>query len=147
MGCHSCGEDAEKLIEWQKKCLLLHGWYMHYVYDDQNSPYSVNIHTHGLIENFNHPDLQVCMPLPKKIIHNIVVEIVNRIKERTLFIDKDQNYGDILAGGYRVKFIDAIENGRPVLRMILPDKAGHLEYLDMGPEYQEQYVKLNNSGV
>lgn len=136
--------EGNRLQEWQNKCLNEHGWYMHYVPDDTSSPYSVNIHTHGLLKNFNHPDIQICMPLSKKVVQSIFIGVIIKIKAGELTIEKDKYYDGVLGGGYKVKYIDAIETNRSVLRMILPDKAGHLEYLDMDPEYQGQYTKLDN---
>lgn len=145
MECQSCGQDPKKIADWQTSCMIEYGWYMHYVFDDELSPFSVNIHTHGLLESFKHPDIQVCIPLPKEVVHTIFANIVSSIKDGTLVLEKNKYYDDVLAGGYKVKYIDAVENGRPVLRMILPDKAGHLEQLDMDPDTQEQYTKLDNN--
>lgn len=127
----------------EQYCLEVYGWFVHYVMNDCKSPYHANIHTHGLLENFKHFDLQICMQISPEIVHPILTGVVNKIKTGSIF-EENIYYTNILLN-YKVKFINAVECDRTVLRMILPDKAGCLESADMDEFYKNQYTLLNNN--
>ena len=48
-------------IAWEIDCMERFGWYVHYVTD---APSGADVHTHGLRESFDHPDLQLLVRLP-----------------------------------------------------------------------------------
>jgi Golgi nucleoside diphosphatase len=56
-------------------------------------------------------------PVDPQIVHSLFWNVFNRIMEGEQFKDGD-TAGAIASGGYLVKFVDAIENGRPVLRTL-----------------------------
>lgn len=109
------------------------GFYMHFVIDAIDCPNQSNIHTHGLPKSFNHPDLQLCFPLPEQIAASLIHSAVNLIRSG-IRLETDIFYEGIMNDGYKVQFIKTTECDRPVLRMIVPDKNhkynSHLSYLE-----------------
>lgn len=113
-------EVRQEFRKWEEEQILKYGWLVHFVFDKD-----VNFHTHGLKENFDHPDLQITVPLKKEIAHNILFSIIELIKEGKSFKD-----GDLLSNiikNFDVKFINAIESERKVLRVVFPNKDGTFE--------------------
>lgn len=128
-----------KMKEWEIEQLTKHGWFVHFVQGDERYPTGVNHHTHGLAEIFDHPDLQVIVPMPARAVHNVLTEVVNRIKAGQKF-----KHGDItenVVGNYSVLFHDAYEGDRKVLRIIIPDVDNNLGR-DMGGGLAHQYDDL-----
>ena len=109
---------------WAEEMLKRNGWYAHYVFDDSSCPYSVNIHTHGLPAKYEHLDLQMCFPLDARLAHDILCEIVFMVSEGIKFTPGIK-YKNILQYA-DVEFAEAKDDGRIVLRVILPDKDGNL---------------------
>jgi len=78
----------KKLKNQFDKMMKDYGWAAHYVpYDDNH----INYHTHGLSENFNHPDLQIVLPISMENAHGIVSNIIDDIKEGNKFYE-NKNY-------------------------------------------------------
>lgn len=67
MDMYNYDDYENKLAGWNAEMMRKHGWYAHFVPDDNKYPNSINYHTHGLEDSFGHPDLQICFPLPPKI--------------------------------------------------------------------------------
>lgn len=132
---HECAVCSGKInIDlWQEEMEKKHGWFAHYVFDDPSCPYKVNIHTHGL-EKYGHRDLQVCFPIPKEIIHNILIDIVEEIKKGKKYV-AGIKYSGIIKN-YDLEFSQSEENGRPVMRIIFPDKHGNIQTYDGKPNPQ-----------
>lgn len=141
--CAVCQNGVEAVQERQRANLDKYGWVAHFITDyDSSSPTGCNIHTHGLVENFNHPDLQVVLPIPHQVAHSILVSAIDLIREGVRF-QAGQQY-DKICGGYKVTFIQAIEGDRAVLRIILPTPNGSLDPLTMDPgenwqPYRDQF--------
>jgi Domain of unknown function (DUF4262) len=118
--CHRCASiaagatpaeaDAE-YREWEQLNLLKHGWIVHLVGDDSDSPTGFNLHTHGLRQNYDHPDFQIVIPLPEKIGHALMITLANRVKAGERF-EAGQTVTELLGNGMLVKLIDATECGR-----------------------------------
>lgn len=108
---------------WVDEMVKRHGWHIHFDLLSTNYPYNVNIHTHGL-SKFDHIDLQICYSVIKEDAYTIFLNIVNKIKKGLKFRPAIK-YFDILHG-HEVEFAEAKEDGRVVLRIILPDKNGDL---------------------
>lgn len=108
---------------WIDEMVKRHGWYIHFDMLSAECPYYVNIHTHGL-SRFDHLDLQICFPLTKEDAYTILLGIVEKIAKGARFVPGIK-YPDLLHG-YHVEFAEAKEDGRIVLRVILPDKDGDL---------------------
>lgn len=111
--------------KFEKESMEKMGWYAHYVFNCDKSPANTNIHTHGVLESFNHKDLQICLPLPPNIAHGVFYTIIENIRKGKTY-EVGQLYDDVLHG-YSVKFIKAREMDRTVLRIVLPDKDGLFE--------------------
>lgn len=142
--CELGMEEAKRRErEQMEKC----GWIAHIMEDDPCTPYHFNYHTHGLKESFDHPDLQIVLTLKSEIAHSIVSEVVEHIKEGKKFKHGDLASGIIRAADpdkeYLVLFINAVENNRNILRIILPDVEGNLEPQDMDPQYSHQHCNVH----
>lgn len=149
MGCHckicewrleglSNQEIIERYAEWQQEQTAKHGWIVHFVVDDDTSPTGFNYHTHGLTR-YDHMDLQIVIPLPEKVAMGLFHTMADRIKEGEKF-----NHGDVVSGiakNFDVKFYEAVESERPVLRVIIPDDTNNLGR-DMKGNLALQYADL-----
>lgn len=103
--------------------LKVHGWYAHYLPEQGAYPYRMNIHTHGM-SRFDHLDLQMCFPMTEGEAYWILTNLANQIKEGKKFTP-GICYPNILPF-MNVEFAEAKEDGRVVLRVIIPDKYGAL---------------------
>lgn len=136
--CFACENGAEALVKKEAELIQKNGLYRHFVQDDEKCPYGVNAHTHNLKEAYNHKDLQICMNIQPEILNGLFTRIVDEIKKGKKF-ESGVEYDNIFSGGFKAKFIDAFENGRQVLRLLIPDPNGKYE-----GKYAEQLTKLNN---
>jgi hypothetical protein len=136
--CECCENGVESVQQKEREFMEKVGWFSHIVLDDPDYPHGVNIHTHGMSESFNHKDIQICLPLDPKIAHWVFVTIYTRIKDGFIFTTGVE-YDNVLEN-YNVKFIDAFEGDRYVLRLILPSPKG--EY-DKESPYKEQFTKTH----
>lgn len=127
-------EKEGKTDDWAAKMMRQHGWYAHFVPGDEDFPNSINYHTHGVERSFGHADLQICFPIPPDTCHQIFSLVVDNIKEGARYLPGVQ-YPDIIDNDLKVAFIEAMECGRQVLRLIFPDKNGAYE----GQIYQSQF--------
>lgn len=98
-----------------------YGWYAHYVPSGDGTPTGANYHTHGLERSYDHKNIQIILPLSFQTAHGLANTIIAEIKKGTKF-EAGVDYDNIMANGYKVRFIDATECGRPVLRLLIPDK-------------------------
>jgi hypothetical protein len=142
--CVMCVAKREGLTKQQARLRFKHreeqmmakqGWVIHYVLGDDDQP--VNIHTHGLEEKFGHLDLQLAIAVPPDMAQGILLSAVDLIK-RGLTLTPGLRVKKVLKG-YDVKIVAADDNGRAVVRIIIPDAGGHLEKQDMEALYAEQY--------
>jgi hypothetical protein len=122
--------QRKQLDDWHDKQIKEHGWYMHYVID--------NHHTHHVAESFKHPDFQIVMNMPANVIGGLFTNLVDRVKAGEQFA-LNQVVEGIAAKDYKVKLVGAEENGRPVLRVIIPEANGNLDEDKMTPDYRRQY--------
>lgn len=127
-----------------------YGYLIHYVHDNysDNLP---SIHTHGFKETYGEYDIEIILPLTM----HVAKGIFDRIKfkyESGESIQPYKYYRDIIQN-YSVVFVEAIdENGRNILRLLLPDIHGRMPYdLDVTKMYKAQItsgmvnlVKLNH---
>lgn len=123
--CESCRDGIEAVQEKEKRLLKDPGWITHFVGDA-----TPNIHTHGLVEKFGHPDFQICVGMPPKHAHTFFTIAIENIKLGASY-EANQRYDDIISPApdyagmkYEVLFLEAEEGGRKVLRMIFPEKDG-----------------------
>jgi len=122
---------------WAADCMTKYGFYAHFVFDDDfdNSPSGVNLHTHGVTKSLGHPDFQITVSLPIEVASGIFHNLYDRVKAGDRFKEGDEA-ADILGGGFKVTFINAVECGRPVLRVILPDPKGNLRKSKMQKKWK-----------
>jgi hypothetical protein len=140
--CAICREGMETYRAWEAEAMAKHGWLRHYVGDDPDSPSGINHHTHGLLASFGHPDIQIVGKLTQEKSAAVMVAVVNRIKEGEKFKAGDVLEG-ILRDAYLIKLVDAVENGRPVLRLIFPDPQNQVDRDKMTePWMSDQYGDL-----
>lgn len=139
--CKVCSEGPESMLKWQEQMMKKHGWFIHFVYSKE----SLNAHTHGLIETFKHPDLQIVLPLGERTCHSVFHTVVDRIKKGDKF-EHNQVAQEIIQNNLSVQFVEAQEGGRNVLRIIFPDKNGALDedkmYQDM---FRQQWIGLHEA--
>ena len=122
---------------WADECMAKYGFYTHFVVDDDfdNSPSGVNLHTHGMMDSVGHPDFQITVPLNPEVANGIFHNLYDRVKAGDSFKEGDEA-ADILGGGFKVTFINAVECGRPVLRVILPDPDGNIRKSKMQKKWK-----------
>lgn len=125
--------SLDDLSREHRKMMEEYGWTAHFVVDDKDFPNRTNYHTHGLDVSFNHPDIQICLPIRPEIAHRLFEAAINHIKAG-VFYESGKEYDKILDGGFKVKFIEVLDGDRKLIRMLLPDENGKYE----APLYREQ---------
>lgn len=127
MECEACKNGIDSVLEKQDRLLKTHGWYAHHVVGVDGFPYGVNSHTHHVLENFKHVDLQICLPIEPNSRQGILENVVDKIKEGSSF-EAGKSYESLLRNTngitMRVLFLEATENDRKVLRLIFPETDG-----------------------
>jgi hypothetical protein len=145
--CTACqGMSIDDLQKLEQKNKEKYGWVFHVVVE--HPIYGTEVHTHGLLEKYGHPDLQLCFDFlkcfppdrGKQVISNILWDFVNRIKDGETF-SAEQRVSGILKG-YDVRLVAATENQRPVLRIIIPDKDGNLDLMMLEGYFADQFKGL-----
>lgn len=131
--------NIEDFAKHDKEAMEEHGWYAHVIPSGDNTPFGYNYHTHGLERSYEHLNIQIVMQLDPHIAHQIVADIIAEIKKGKRFVI-DTDYPNLVGGGYMVRFIDATECGRPVLRLLVPDKNGKYE-----GDYAKQFTMLDSN--
>jgi hypothetical protein len=131
--------DAQQR-EWENRCLVDRGFYVHFVGQDETSPTGFNAHTHGL-DQFDHLDFQIVIPLPPEIGHGVLTILAERVKEGEKF-EANQLVEKVLTGGVNVKLVEAKEDDRKVFRVILPDPKGRVEPDEINQQYATQYADI-----
>lgn len=141
--CSFCEQGVEKALEHQQAMIKQYGWVAHYLTDhDRQSPTGCNVHTHGVMESYNHPDFQCVVPIPPTIVHSLISTLVNRVKAGERF-EAGKRYDKVVLN-MDVTFIEATETGRTVLRLILPSANGSLDPATMDQDegnrvFREQF--------
>jgi len=135
-------ERLEKARRSRAEMLEKYGWIADCVFDTEthkcDSGTGTDIHTHGLVENFNHPDLQIILPISYEISHAVLASAVKMIKEGKRF-EAGKCYSGLLKDKFKVRLVKAIESDRSVLRIILPDQNGKLHYDTLETSFKVQY--------
>jgi hypothetical protein len=135
-------EARAQFAQWTRDKMKQYGRFAQCVSDDEDSPTRFNIHTHGLTETFQHLDFQIIVPMPEKVAHGILCNIVERLKEGERYQAGDVLEG-ILGNGYKCKLVEATEDDRKVLRVIIPDKRGNLDADTLIKPFDLQYADLD----
>lgn len=127
----------EHLTQIEVKKIDEYGFFVHVTpWDDRCSPTGYNAHTHGL-DRLNHLDLQIVIPMHMQKAYDIFESLYNLIKSGTVF-KVQERYSGIFAK-CEITFIEAFENGRKVLRLILPDRTGSLGPVFLDRTFDLQY--------
>jgi hypothetical protein len=92
------------------------------------------------MEKWNHPDLQIVVPMPHKMANEILNFLVNKIKAGTTFLPGERDYS--LLTDIPVTFKEFTENERRVLRVIMPDENGCVDNDIMKFPFGLQYSEL-----
>ncbi len=113
------------------------GYYIHYSLPEGKDS-NISLHTHGLVESKKHKDLQIIFPATSEIIRSsttydtflilpsnlkllceIVKHLVSMIDEGAFFKSGMEIYEPFC--DCKIKFMNSIENGREVLKLIIND--------------------------
>ena len=109
------------------------GWVAHTMTDQPL------IHTHGLQERFDHPDLEIRLAVPPNKRYSFLAPIAEAVKAGRRFQAGEEDH---TVFSVPIRFIAREESGRMVLRAIFPDPAGRFPD-DPGcpPEWAEQLLQ------
>lgn len=118
--CVGCTEGLEAAMKKTAEDIAKYGFAVHGVHDYPDG--FANYHTHGIAETVGHPDFQIVMPLPFDVSMSIFWTLFRRVKDGERFAAGQS--ADRVIKGYQVRFLEAREDGRDVLRLLLPDKNG-----------------------
>lgn len=126
-GCDDSNKVKDQRLQlyerWKNAHININGWVVDLVGGHDDMPFGMDLHTHGLLENYNHPDLQLVLPLDRKLMNSIIRTCVDMVKDGTKF-EPGKPYSKIVKG-MDVGFAEAVEDDRMVLRLIFPDKNGN----------------------
>lgn len=140
--CYACQNGAKAQAEAEKKAMKKNGWYCHAIpAGDSQSPTGINYHTHGCQESFGHMDFQVVAGIPPDAGYAILVNLVHLVKKGGKFGNRDTSKEII--ENMSVMLAEAQEDGRTVLRVIIPDKNGSLKEGNMGQPFVQQWAGVN----
>lgn len=132
--CFACDQGMDALRKWEDGCMKKGGFFMHYVPLPDGY---MNAHTHGFRETWKHPDFQIVIPLPERVVADIFWNFAHRAKAGEQF--KAGDSVEKIISGHPIRLIDAKEEGRPVLRVLLPDpKWRYPGEPDCMPTYEAQ---------
>lgn len=119
--CEVCKFGIDEVQRRDAVAMEEYGWIIHFILsDDKNS--LPNIHTHGFVEKFNHPDVQICFNISPRTASSILNYIAEVLATGEKF-ETGKRYPKVI-NNYYVVFADAVESGRHVLRVIFPDANG-----------------------
>lgn len=142
--CACCEHGEEHVDKLEKDSINEYGWYAHIVPDDdvRNTPTGMNIHTHHLPESFNHPDLQIVVPVSfnkVNIMMGILHSVVDNYIKKGIKLEPGKEYSEVIKN-YKVTVAKTKECERDVLRIILPGPDGYIQRNEpMVEPYSLQY--------
>ena len=139
--CMACEKGIDALLKWQDECIQKYGFYMHAVKHGQY----VNYHTHGFVDSWQHPDMQMVIPVDAEFAKALFWDFAREIKA-----GKKYQVGDILDGfieDHNIRLTEAKECGRAVLRVIFPDQNGKFPGdPDCDAKYERQLTLNTDEG-
>lgn len=124
--CESCELQASGLTveqalsvvaERTRTAIAQYGWAAHVIPDA--SP--ATAHTQGLMETYEHPDLQVVLPADPATLQRLLRPLAEAVKAGRIFHPGDEAEGVF---NVPVRFAERGEGGRQVLRALFPDPQG-----------------------
>ncbi len=126
--CECCQHGAEEAARRQEEIMKEHGWIVHLVLPEEGEKSNmVDMHTHGLVEKYDHVELQLVAWIGQEKLMDIMHTVVDRIENGETF-EPDRVYMNVLANDMPVatKLVCGSE-GTPQLRIILPDASGSVD--------------------
>ena len=136
--CYACKYGAGALVEQEIQSIEKFGWFMHMVKRDDNVGAGANSHTHGFDKKYQHPDIQITFPRgDPELVGQLLWCVADLLEEGKRF--KAGDTSDKVIRDHIVLFANAVEDGRKVLRLILPDKAGKCQRWEMDEPYVRQW--------
>lgn len=134
-------EFLEKKLQ-EREWMAKYGWVYHYVsFPGENQ--IANIHTHGFEENYNHIDFQIVLKYQTELVQGIFNALYYHVKKGKVF-ESGKYYSEVVSG-YEVLMQTFEEDGREVLRVILPDEKGLFpQSPDCNSIYKLQIMPLPN---
>lgn len=123
--CEGCKKGLEAMHARHDALMKKYGWMVHFVTPDDDYPFNINIHTHGFPEKFNHPDIQICVPIRPDTAQGILHNIAKMLEKGKVF-KVNKKYKNIIES-FSVLICPAKENSREVLRIVFPDKQGSFD--------------------
>lgn len=140
--CDFCSMSVESREAAEKKALKDMGWYCHAVPGgDSESPTGINYHTHGCQESYGHMDFQVVAGVPPEAGYALFSNLIGLVKKGRKFENRDTS--DEIIENMPVMLVEAQEDGRTILRVIIPDKKGTLEEAGMEHPFSQQWQGVN----
>ena len=134
--CHSeFDQDTALAVSQQRDAELIDrfGWVAHAILDIPL------IHTHGLAEGFNHPDLEIRLDVNPQKRHELLTVLAEAVKMGRQFKPGDE---DTTLFSVPVRFISREESGRMVVRAIFPDPQGRFpDDPSCPPEWAAQLIQ------
>lgn len=116
----------DEMIVREEFSMAIYGFYVHAVVPCEHHPNDTyNVHTHGLDKTRNHRDLQIVLPIAPSLAHKLIWDIVNLIDNKGFKCVPGKRCSELLEG-MDVEFMLTQEDGRDVIRILLPDKNGKL---------------------
>jgi hypothetical protein len=134
-------ELQEKIERMDREALRKYGWFARFVPSGADTPFGISYHTYGLPRLVGQPDLQVCLNVSRLVLHGLITVVIGKMKAGEviqpgrIYYNVDENLP--------VQFIEAREGGRPVLRMILPDRAGCFDTLPYKLQFEKRGLEPN----
>jgi hypothetical protein len=71
--------EEDKTPDPAAAAMAVHEWNAHYTVGDPQTPTGVNYHTHGFVESFNHPDIQIVLNVLRRV-RTILIFLVTVIR-------------------------------------------------------------------
>lgn len=111
-----------KYEKWAEDMLKEFGYYIHFISGYGLYGNIVNYHTHGLMENLNHKELQIVLPISEKVSYNIFHSIVKVIKSGKKLEDGEMLEEIIV--NFPIKIVKTTDGNNEVFRIVFPDPNG-----------------------
>jgi len=95
-----------------------HGFCVHSVVSPSGL---VSHHTHGFLETWGHPDLEIALFVHRETAEDLLWAVADEVAAGRVF--EEGQFDDVVLG-LPCRFVERPRGGRSVLRLILPDPAG-----------------------
>lgn len=124
-----CETNVKQIIEEQQKIKEKYGYFIHCVYDD-NETDIVDVHTHGLLEK-GRLELQIKLNINPEVSKNILNDIIILLENNELNIQVDNVIDDKRIFPRPIAFKLAKDDFNDnIIRVILPDAHGKFPWDD-----------------